>query len=73
MASLLDQIVVLLVVVVQQVVLRGVGVGFAALLQFAFLNELLFSLGSGSFLPLPGVGLPVHDDPLGLGHCPMVA
>jgi hypothetical protein len=39
----------------------------------AALDQLLFALGVGALLPLPGVGLPVHDHPLGLRHDSVVA
>ena len=69
----LHDVVVLLAVVVLQPVLRGARFWLAVFLQQAGLDQFLFALGVRAFLPLPRVGLSVHDDPLGLGHDPVVA
>lgn len=53
--------------------MRGVHIRLAVLLQLALLDQLLLALSSGALLPSPRVGLPVHDDSLGLADCPVVA
>lgn len=69
----LHDVVVLLAVVVLQPVLRSARVGLAVFLKQAGLDQLLFALGVGSFLPLSWVGLSVHDDSFGLCHNSVVA
>lgn len=70
---MLNQVVILLVVVVNQPVLRRISVGLTVFLQKALLNQLLFALSSWPLLPLSGVGLSIHDDSLSLGNNSVIA
>ncbi len=70
---LLYQVVIFLVVVVNQPILRGLSVGLTIFLKKTMLYQLLLSLGSRSFLPLPWISLSIHDDSLCLGNHSMIA
>ena len=69
---LLYQVVIFLVVVVNQPILRSLSVGLTIFLKKTMLYQLLLSLGSRSFLPLPWISLSIHDDSLCLGNHSMI-
>jgi hypothetical protein len=73
LSASLHDVVVLLAVVVLQPVLGSARVRLAVLLELTRLNQFLFALGVRTLLPLPGVGLAVHDHSLRLGNNSVVA
>lgn len=69
---LFDNVVVLLILVEYGPVLRRIDIGLSILFEHPLLNQQFLPGGPGPQPPLPRIGLPIHDDSLGLRHHPVI-